>query len=80
MRTNMLKAIQEVEPAQAEMLQNAPVMQLQNFINQYNAKITGEPIPPVMNKGMPHTMSAAPGNPNMMNAARPAMVRLNTQS
>lgn len=71
LRKNMLEAIQEVDPQQAELLQNAPVMQLQNFINQHNAKITGEPVP-MMGQAMPHAVQ--PMNPQMM-MARPPMVR-----
>lgn len=70
MRKNLLEAIQEVDPQQAEQLANAQPIQLQNYINQYNAKISGEPIP-MMNQ--PMGQGVRPGYTPGVN--RPPMVR-----
>ena len=43
MRKNFLDAIQEVDAQLATQYASANYLTLQNVVNQYNAKITGEP-------------------------------------
>ena len=54
MRKNFLEAIMEVDPSLAAQHVNSNYLTLQNVVNQYNAKITGETPQPTAVQAIPH--------------------------
>ena len=66
MRKNFLEAIREVDVALANQYQNANYLTLQNVVNQYNAKISGENPQQLPNQAIPHSHMPVVRPPGMV--------------